>query len=141
MRTYNRNSPRLPSRKLLEESYGKKLLYVRNLTPDQRSIMRGRRYNRTKKSMADAGAMKGKACAEVAQAPVNTAETIAKQHGVSSRTVIRDGKRAEAIEKLAETHRSNCASTAGHRGPLAAPCGGRPLWGLKESCQQKGCRG
>lgn len=29
MRTYNRNFPRLPSRKLLEESYGKKLLCVR----------------------------------------------------------------------------------------------------------------
>jgi len=28
MPTYNRNSPRLPSRKLLEEKYGKKLLYV-----------------------------------------------------------------------------------------------------------------
>ena len=51
--------------------------------------------------MADAGAMK--ASDKVSQAPVNTAETIAKQHGVSSRTVIRDGKRAEAIEKLAET--------------------------------------
>ena len=31
----------------------------RNLTPDQRSIMRGRRYNRTKKTKAEAGAIGG----------------------------------------------------------------------------------
>lgn len=29
----------------------------------------------------------------------NTAETLAEQHGVSSRTIIRDGKRAEALAK------------------------------------------
>ena len=33
----------------------------------------------------------------------NTAETLGKQHGVTGRTIRRDGKRAEAIEKLAET--------------------------------------
>ena len=53
------------------------------------SILRGRRYNRTKKSMADAGAMKGKANAEVAQAPINTAAALAKAHGVSERTIKR----------------------------------------------------
>jgi N6-adenosine-specific RNA methylase IME4 len=76
----------------------------RNLTNDQRSILRGRRYNRTKVTKADAGAMKGKANAEVAQAPINTAATIAKQHGVSERTIKSDGKKAEAIEKLALTN-------------------------------------
>ena len=73
----------------------------RNLTPDQRSLLRGRRYNRTKKTKAEAGAKGGKASAEVALA--STAATIAKQHGVSERTIKSDGKRAEAIEKLAET--------------------------------------
>jgi N6-adenosine-specific RNA methylase IME4 len=76
----------------------------RNLTNDQRSFLRGRRYNRTKKSMTLAGAMKGKASEEVAEAPINTAETIAKQHGVSERTIRSDGKKAEAIEKLALTN-------------------------------------
>ena len=75
----------------------------RNLTPDQRSIIRGRRYNRTKKTMTESGSMKGKASAEVAQAPTNTAATIAKAHGVSERTIKSDGKRAEAIDKLART--------------------------------------
>ena len=32
-----------------------------------------------------------------------TAETLAAQYGVSEKTIRRDGKRAEAIEKLAET--------------------------------------
>ena len=35
-------------------------------------------------------------------APTNTAATIAAQHGVSERTIKRDGKRAEALAKLAE---------------------------------------
>ena len=93
----------LPDEEAVEDWMDANQLGRRNLTPDQRSIMRGRRYNRTKKSMADAGAMKGKANAEVAQAPINTAAAIAKQHGVSERTIKSDGKRAEAIEKLAET--------------------------------------
>ena len=66
---------------------------------DQRSIMRGRRYNRTKKAAHDGGKGRPRVDAEVA--PTNTAATIAKQHGVSERTIRRDGKRAEAIEKLA----------------------------------------
>ncbi len=32
----------------------------------------------------------------------DTATALAKQHGVSRATVIRDGKRAEALDKLAE---------------------------------------
>lgn len=33
-----------------------------------------------------------------------TAETLAAQHGVTERTIIRDGKKAEAIEQLAQTN-------------------------------------
>jgi len=73
----------------------------RNLTPDQRSIIRGRRYNRTKKSHgAEPGTKRVKSQSETLQ---DTATAIAEKHGVSRATVIRDGKRAEAIEKLAET--------------------------------------
>jgi N6-adenosine-specific RNA methylase IME4 len=68
----------------------------RNLTPDQRSIIRGRRYNRTKKQ--------GKRTDLVANCnKVDTATALAEKHGVSRATVIRDGKRAEALDKLAET--------------------------------------
>jgi len=72
----------------------------RNLTNDQRSILRGRRYNRTKRQ----GARTDRLSEEVAGSSVNTAETIAKQHGVSERTIRSDGKKAEAIEKLALTN-------------------------------------
>lgn len=73
----------------------------RNLTPDQRSLLRGRRYNRTKPTRAQTGAMKGKG-ADTLAGPI-TAETLAAQYGVSEKTIRRDGKRAEAIEKLAES--------------------------------------
>jgi N6-adenosine-specific RNA methylase IME4 len=75
----------------------------RNLTNDQRSILRGRRYNRTKKANdGSRGNQYTMAKEEVAVA--KTAETIAKQHGVSERTIRSDGKKAEAIEKLALTN-------------------------------------
>ena len=45
--------------------------------------------------------MKGKG-ADTLAGPI-TAETLAAQYGVSEKTIRRDGKRAEAIEKLAET--------------------------------------
>ena len=72
----------------------------RNLTPDQRSIIRGRRYNRTKKAQGGTGANQHKSRgAEVAPLP-NTAKALADQHGVSERTIKSDGKRAEAIERM-----------------------------------------
>jgi N6-adenosine-specific RNA methylase IME4 len=75
----------------------------RNLTPDQRSLLRGRRYNRTKKAQGGTGANQHKSRhAEVAPLQ-NTAATLAKQHGVSERTIKNDGKKAEAIEQLAKT--------------------------------------
>ena len=107
----------------------------RNLKPDQRSLLRGRRYNRTKKaahsrpgnaggkreSQSDTPAPDTWPCHHcggihvIGKNPchgwkegepstrLDTATTLAQQHGVSRATVIRDGKRAEAIEKLAET--------------------------------------
>ena len=75
----------------------------RNLTNDQRSILRGRRYNRTKKANdGSRGNQYTMAKEEVAVA--KTAETIAQQHGVSERTIRSDGKKAEAIEKLKATN-------------------------------------
>lgn len=77
----------------------------RNLTPDQRSLLRGRRYNRTKKSVPNPSGVGGKSGKLLSDkvAPINTAATLADQHGVSERTIIRDGKKAEAIEQLAKT--------------------------------------
>lgn len=78
----------------------------RNLTNDQRSFLRGRRYNRTKKAHGGQSGNKNavKNDVETSSTSFPTAETIAKQHGVSERTIRSDGKKAEAIEKLALTN-------------------------------------
>ena len=94
----------------------------RNLTPDQRSIIRGRLYNRTKKAAAD-NLKRGSSyrcphchtiyknnehiCEHSASGQnvrsERTSETLAVQHHVTERTIRRDGKRAEALDQLAET--------------------------------------
>lgn len=61
----------------------------RNLTPDQASLLRGRRYNRSKQT----GFRQNDGNAQ-------TAERLAVQHGVSSRTIERDGSFADAVEAL-----------------------------------------
>jgi len=75
----------------------------RNLTTDQRSDLRGRRYNLTKKTKAEAGAQGGSSKSQNDTCLPDTATTLAEQHGVSRATIIRDGKKAEALDKLAET--------------------------------------
>jgi hypothetical protein len=84
----------------------------RNLTPDQRSLIRGRRYNRTKK--AQGGDHKSKSQSDTL---IDTATAIATRHGVSRATIIRDGKRAEAIEKLADALRPKAKEKQRKAGP------------------------
>jgi N6-adenosine-specific RNA methylase IME4 len=67
----------------------------RNLKPDQLSYIRGRLYNR-KKLRSGTRTDLLPSCQKV-----DTATEIADAHGVSPRTIIRDGKRAEALDKLA----------------------------------------
>jgi len=66
----------------------------RNLSPEQMSLLRGRRYNRTKK--AHGGARE----ASHQNEDLKTAERLAKQYGVGKATIERDGKFAEAVEVL-----------------------------------------
>ena len=83
----------------------KNQLARRNLTPEQASLARGRRYNRTKKAVSNPQGLGGKSGKIVAGQNVRrqtTAETIARESGVTERTVRRDGKLAEAVERLAE---------------------------------------
>jgi len=75
----------------------------RNLTPDQASLVRGRIYNRAKKAKGfqEPGPGRGKTLDQ--NDPVfseSTADRLAKQHGVSAPTIKRDGKFAEALEKV-----------------------------------------
>jgi N6-adenosine-specific RNA methylase IME4 len=79
----------------------------RNLTPDQRSILRGRRYNRMKKTKSEAGAIGGASNGKIYRCSSNTAEGIAKQHGVTEKTIRNDGKKAEAIEQLKRTDKES----------------------------------
>ena len=79
----------------------------RNLTPDQRSIIRGRRYNRMKKAVTNPKGLGGKrGKIDELQSDTqqrDTARAIAEKEGVSRSTVIRDGKRAEALEEYARS--------------------------------------
>lgn len=64
----------------------------RNLTPDQASYFRGTLYNRRKGRQGGDHRSKSQSATLI-----DTASEIAAAHGVHRATVIRDGKRAEAI--------------------------------------------
>jgi ParB family chromosome partitioning protein len=83
------------SREEAEDWIDKNQLGRRNLDSRQMSLLRGRRYNRTKKTHDEAGAMKGKAVDKM-----STASALAAEHGVDEKTIRRDGKFAEAVEAL-----------------------------------------
>lgn len=67
----------------------------RNLRPEQMSLLRGRRYNRTKKQ-----GTRTDLTSHQNDEKSTTAERLAQQHGVSKATIERDGKFAEAVEVL-----------------------------------------
>lgn len=74
----------------------------RNATPDQLRIIRGRMYNRSKKTADDGG--KGTPKGTVGQIePRFTADKLAEQFKVSPATIKRDGQLAEAVEALGIT--------------------------------------
>ena len=68
----------------------------RNLPPDVASLLRGRIYNRVKRTMSEAGAMKGSL--DQSDLSSNTADTLATQYGVGSATIERDGQFARAVD-------------------------------------------
>ncbi|HYW80504.1 MAG TPA: DNA N-6-adenine-methyltransferase, partial [Thermoguttaceae bacterium] len=67
----------------------------RNLTPDQMSLLRGRRYNRLKKQGARTD-LTSPHCEE----KLSTADRLASEYGVSGATIERDGQYASAVDKL-----------------------------------------
>jgi ParB family chromosome partitioning protein len=72
----------------------------RNLHPDQMSLLRGRRYNRTKKSVGEHKGNQHTKMENHQNDGIPTAERLAQQHGVSKATIERDGQFAEAVEVL-----------------------------------------
>lgn len=69
----------------------------RNLTPEQMSLLRGRRYNRLKKPHGGDRKSDG---SSVQSAHLKTADKLALQHGVSADTIKRDGQYTEAVDRL-----------------------------------------
>jgi len=84
----------LPDREAAKDWIEANQLGRRNLTPDQASLLRGRRYQRMKKSVGKPVGIMGQSD------PISTAETLAHQHGVSPSTIKRDAKRAEFVDSL-----------------------------------------
>ena len=69
----------------------------RNITPDQFTLLLGRRYNRAKK--AHGGDRKSDESRDQFE-PLKTADRLAAEHGVSPATVKRAGQFAEAVEAV-----------------------------------------
>lgn len=91
----------LPDRDAAEDWVDANQLGRRNLTPDQASLLRGRRYNRTKKARGfeEPGPGRGKTLAQ-SEPSFSTAEKLADTHGVSPATIKRDGQFAAAVDAL-----------------------------------------
>lgn len=73
----------------------------RNLNPVDASLLRGKMYNGRKKTKAEAGAKGGASKVQKDTCSESTAEDVAKQTGVSAATIKRNGKLAEALDKVA----------------------------------------
>jgi glutaredoxin len=69
----------------------------RNLSPEQMSLLRGRRYNRTK-----AQGTRSDLTSPQNEEKLTTAEKLADQYGVSRATIERDGAFATAVDELRE---------------------------------------
>lgn len=83
---------RFKSREEAEDWIDKNQLGRRNLDARQMSLLRGRRYNRTKKP--------GRPSEQPGQNVRVSAESLAAEHGVNEKTIRRDGEFAEAVEAL-----------------------------------------
>ena len=70
----------------------------RNLTPDARRLLLGRRYNRLKLSNAEAGALGGASDGQNVHRLGATSERLAQEHGVDEKTVRRAGDFAAEVE-------------------------------------------
>ena len=87
---------RFKSRDEAEDWIDRNQLGRRNLDSRQMSLLRGRRYNRTKNNR---GGWKEEMDGQNVR-PSQTAESLAAEHGVDEKTIRRDGKFAEAVEAL-----------------------------------------
>lgn len=88
----------LPDREAAADWIDANQLGRRNLTPDQAALLRGRRYNRLKRTQGGTGANQHKQSAQNAHS-AKTASRLAQQHGVDPATIRRDGQFAKAVDR------------------------------------------
>jgi len=88
----------LPDREAAMDWMDANQLGRRNLSKEAHDLLLGRRYNRTKKTKAEAGAIGGASKDQSDTCLDNTAAKLAVEHGVSEATVKRAGQFAEAVE-------------------------------------------
>lgn len=69
----------------------------RNITPDQFTLLLGRRYNRAKRAQGGTGANQHTVQTRQIDGTAQTAAKLAAEHGVSPRTVERAGQYADAV--------------------------------------------
>jgi len=98
----------------------------RNLTPEQFTLLLGRRYNRVKSQGARTDLTSGKSCQK---SRGTTASRLASEHGVSERTVRNAGQYASAVEALEQALpgaiEPGSAPPRRARG-VSSKCSGRP---------------
>lgn len=90
---------RFKSRDEAEDWIDRNQLGRRNLDARQMSLLRGRRYNRTKPKQGGTGANQHQQSGQNVRSALSASE-LAAEHGVDEKTIRRDGKFAEAVEAL-----------------------------------------
>jgi len=94
----------LPDREAALDWIDANQLGRRNLCPDAAALLRGRRYNRTKKAHGGDRRSEQAAAESSGQSDhLKSADALAAEHGVSPRTVRRDGEFAAAVDSLKAT--------------------------------------
>jgi len=89
---------RFKARDEAEDWIDRNQLGRRNLDSRQMSLLRGRRYNRTKLTPEQSGALQGEGSDKMSDP--RSAASLAAEHGVNEKTIRRDGEFAEAVETL-----------------------------------------
>ncbi len=92
---YELHTVSLPDRAAAADWIDTHQLGRRNLSPEQMSLLRGRRYNRTKRQ----GARTDLTYTQN-EYKLKTSDHLAKEHGVSRVTIERDGQFADAVDQL-----------------------------------------
>jgi hypothetical protein len=84
----------------------------RNMTPEQTSYLRGKRYNREKRQGERTDLVGADTSGHQAQKSDTTAAAIGRQYGVDEKTIRRDGEFAKAIDELEEKVRKDLRQVA-----------------------------